>query len=191
MSIATALAALRQGKIVGVPTDTVYGLAVDPGSAAAVQSLFELKGRPYDKPVALLVDSAEQAQQVVEMPPPALVLADRHWPGPLTLVVRSRIDLPAWVGDRRGTVGVRVPDHPVARALLAGAGPLAVTSANRSGEPPARDADGARAIFGDAVAAYLEGTCRGGEASTVVDMTVDPPRVVRPGPVQFGTQEGT
>ncbi len=191
MSLSNALAALRQGKIVGMPTDTVYGLAVDPGIPAAVEALFDLKGRPYDKPVALLVDSAEQAQQIVEVPPAAMALADRHWPGPLTLVVRSQIDLPPWVGDRRGTVGVRIPDHPVARALLAAAGPLAVTSANRSGEPPARDADGARAIFGDAVAEYLEGTCRGGEASTVVDMTVDPPRVVRPGPVQIGTEEAT
>ncbi len=161
----------------------MYGLGVDPGQPEAVRALFELKGRPSDKPIGLLAASLEDLRPLVDINQPAIELADEFWPGPLTLVVASAVPLPDWVGDHaRHTVAVRVPDHATARRLFASTGPLAVTSANRSGEPPANDDGEARAIFGEAVAVYLPGASRRGAASTVVDVTVDPPRVVREGP---------
>jgi tRNA threonylcarbamoyl adenosine modification protein (Sua5/YciO/YrdC/YwlC family) len=189
-TIEAAAAALHRGLVIGMPTDTVYGLAVDPYNVAAVEFLFELKGRPADKPIPILTASLAQALEIVDMPPAIEALALQHWPGPLTLVLRSHVDLPEWVGNReRRTVAVRVPDHPVALDLLAVAGPLAVTSANPSGAEPATDHDEARALFGGKVAVYLEGTCPGGESSTVVDVTTDPPMLLRDGPVRFDIPE--
>ncbi|HKX75765.1 MAG TPA: L-threonylcarbamoyladenylate synthase, partial [Acidimicrobiia bacterium] len=130
-----ALTHLREGRVVGVPTDTVYGLAADPLQPLAVEALFELKGRDRSKPVGLLVADASTAQAWVQLPEYAVPWAERFWPGPLTLVGHPRRTLPEGVGDhQRHTVGVRVPDHPVIRQLLEAWGPLAVTSANRSGE---------------------------------------------------------
>ncbi len=186
MRFGKATRAVSAGRIVGVPTDTVYGLAVDPRQAAAVRMLFEIKGRPAGNPIGLLAASFDDVETLVVVPPRARHLAARHWPGPLTLVVASAVELPDWVGDHeRNTVAVRVPDHPLARRLFAATGPLAVTSANLSGEPPATDHRSARAAFGDAVSVYLPGTCPGGTASTVVDMTLDPPRVLRAGPIDI------
>lgn len=182
----SALVAVSAGRIVGVPTDTVYGLAVDPRQSAAIEALFELKGRPAGKPIGLLAASLADLEPLVVIPTSAGALAARFWPGPLTLVVTSAVPLPAWLGDHdRNTVAARVPDHETARRLFAASGPLAVTSANRSGESPAVDDRAARAAFGNAVAVYLPGTCPGGTASTVVDVTVDPPRVLRKGPVDI------
>ena len=181
-----AAAAIRQGSVVGVPTDTVYGLAVDPLQPAAVLSLFEVKGRPRDKPIGLLGSAVDQFDSLVEVTATARELAERHWPGPLTLVVRSRVPLPDWVGDHsRHTVAIRVPHHPLARELFAVTGPLAVTSANLSGHAPAVDDEEARTMFGEAIDLYLPGVCPGGTASTVVDVTVDPPRVLREGPIKL------
>ena len=116
----------------------------------------------------------------------ALTAAAVHWPGALTLVVPRADGLPDWIGHPdSGSVGIRVPDHPITLALLAAAGPLAVTSANRSGYPPAADDHSARAALGDAVAVYLEGGGAGGAASTVVDLTGSEPRVLRRGPVAW------
>lgn len=182
--ITEAVAALADGTIVGMPTDTVYGLAVDPQMPDAVAELYDLKGRPAGKPVGILVASVDQARSMVDLPRWAVALADRHWPGALTLVARPLVVLPDWVGNAQtGTVGVRVPDHPVAQELLATAGPLAVTSANLSGGDECQDDVSARAVFGDAVAVYLAGRCPGGQASTVVDATGATPVVLRPGPV--------
>lgn len=185
--ISEAVAALADGAVVGMPTDTVYGLAVDPQLPEAVAALYDLKGRPAGKPVGILVASVDQARSMVDLPPWAVRLAARHWPGALTLVAHPSVVLPDWVGNAQtGTVGVRVPDHPVARELLAAAGPLAVTSANRSGADECRDDRSARAVFGDGVAVYLAGRCPGGQASTVVDATGSAPLVLRPGPVAVG-----
>jgi tRNA threonylcarbamoyl adenosine modification protein (Sua5/YciO/YrdC/YwlC family) len=171
---------------VGRPTDTVYGIGVDPLNHAAVERLYELKGRPAHKPVGLLVAGVAQAREIGELSSAAAELAERHWPGALTLVVTPRVILPDWVGDSQArTVGIRVPDHPVALALLAITGPLAATSANRSGEPEAMSDIEARAIFGDEVAVYLEGECPGGAPSTVVDATGDSLVVLREGPVRI------
>lgn len=181
------MAAIAAGQVVGVPTDTVYGIGVDPQSPEAVERLFELKGRPPHKPVGLLAASLEDANEVAEIRGAAADLARDHWPGALTLVVRPKVILADWVGDAQAqTVGIRVPDHPVARELLAATGPLAVTSANRSAQPDTTSAAEARAVFGDEVAVYLEGTSPGGVPSTVVDATGGELRVLRPGPVTVG-----
>lgn len=175
---------LKGGGIVGVPTDTVYGLAAVPTHREAIARLYDVKGRPAGKPIALLVASVSQAEELVVFTPAAAELGRRHWPGALTLVLPTRRRLPDWVGDpTRGTVGVRVPDHPVALELLEAAGPLAVTSANPSGGDPALDHRSARAMFGELVDLYLEGVCPGGTASTVVDATGSELRILRRGPV--------
>ena len=186
MTLDAALDAIRRGLIVGVPTDTVYGVAVDPTNPEAVRSLFELKGRGYHMPLAVLVASFGQAETLVQLTPSQRRSVEPHWPGAFTAVLRWRRALADGVGDhRRGTLGVRMPDHRVLAGLLSRSGPLAVTSANRSGSPPARDVAGARRALGDGVAVYVDGHCHGGRASTVVDLTRNPPRILRPGPVDL------
>jgi L-threonylcarbamoyladenylate synthase len=181
--IVQAARVIRSGGVVGLPTDTVYGLGVDPNDEDAVARLYEVKGRPRGRPIGVLVASLEQGEMVAEVTGRAAELARLHWPGALTLVVRPRIVVADWVGDRQAnTVGVRVPDHPVALALLEAAGPLAVTSANLSGAPETLSDFEARSVFGDAVF-YLTGSSPGGRASTVIDMTGDHPVVIRQGPV--------
>ncbi len=182
--VQAAAAALAAGRIVGMPTDTVYGLAVDPRHPGAGDALFRVKGRERDKPIGLLAAEVEQALELVEVSPAGAELARRHWPGALTVVGRSRIPLPPGVGDPEGgTVGVRVPAAEATLRLLAVTGPLAVTSANRSGHPPALDHLEARAVFGKVVALYLPGRCPGGSASTVIDASSPALRVLRPGPI--------
>ncbi len=181
-----AAVALAGGGVIGVPTDTVYGLAVDPFNEDALWRLFDLKGRPERKPIGLLVGSVQQAGELALLPEDSSELLDRHWPGALTIVVPVKVVVPDWVGDRTTrTVGLRMPDHPVILELLAETGPLAVTSANRSGQPETHNDRQARAVFGDEVDAYLKGECPGGQASTVVSFTSDGLRVLRPGPIQF------
>lgn len=181
-----ALAAILEGKVVGLPTDTVYGIGADPFDFDAIARLFELKGRPEHKPVGILVATLGQAQEIGEIRSDVSELALRHWPGALTLVVTPRVVMADWVGDQQArTIGIRVPDHPVALDLLSLSGPLAVTSANVSGGPEATSDREARDIFGDRVAVYLEGTSPGGEASTVVDVTGPEPVVLRQGPVSI------
>lgn len=182
--IEEALAAIRAGQVVGIPTDTVYGIGVDPFDLDAVELLFELKGRPDHKPVGVLVATVDQAAEIGHLIPEAAALAHAHWPGALTLIVRPKVVMADWVGDQqRETIGIRVPDHPVARELLVLSGPLAVTSANQSGAPETMSDRQARDIFGDRVAVYLEGTTPGGEPSTVVDATGGDLTVIRQGPI--------
>lgn len=179
-----AVEAVQNGQVVGLPTDTVYGIGADPFNLDAVARLFELKGRPEHKPVGVLVASLEQAREIGDIGGDAAVLAERHWPGALTLVVTPKVVMAEWVGDRMlRTVGIRVPDHPTAVRLLIATGPLAVTSANRSGGAEAMSDDEARAIFGDEVSVYVPGTAPGGEASTVVDASGVELTVLREGPV--------
>jgi len=169
-----AAEALAGGAVVAVPTDTVYGLAVDPTQPDAVDLLFRLKGRPTDAPVAILVAGPEQVEVVAgRMEPAAEALAERFWPGPLTLVVDRR---PSFTADLGGpasalqTVGVRWPDHPLVVALCGMLGPLAVTSANLHGEPPATTARAVAAAWAaaDRPAVILDGgTCDGVPSSVV------------------------
>lgn len=184
-----AVEAVERGEIVGVPTDTVYGLGVDPWNEAAVARLYDLKGRPGHKPIGLLASSAAQAEEVADLGP-ARPFLDR-WPGAVTFVVRPRVVIPDWVGDSVvGTVGIRVPDNQMLLRLLDRTGPLAVTSANRSGRSDTLDDEAARQVFGVGVAVYLPGRCPGGRASTVVDVTGGRPRVLRQGPVVIAEGAG-
>lgn len=182
---AAALTAVHAGEIVGLPTDTVYGIGVDPFDPEAVGRLYELKGRPQDKPVGVLVATAAAAGEIAELGDLGAELATANWPGALTLVVRPTVVMADWVGDKqRGTIGIRVPAHPVALELLSLTGPLAVTSANESGGRDTMSDFEAREVFGDRVAVYLEGAAPGGEASTVVDVTAGRPVMIRHGPVK-------
>lgn len=184
MTIERAVLAIRAGEVVGVPTDTVYGIAADPTNEEAVARLFDLKGRPERKPIGLLAASIEQASEIGVIDGVAAELAAAHWPGALTLVVVPKVILADWVGDaQRQTVGLRVPDHAVLVEILAATGPLAVTSANLSGGTESLNDAGARAVFADSVAFYVEGNAPGGEASTVVDVTGGRMVVLRQGPV--------
>jgi tRNA threonylcarbamoyl adenosine modification protein (Sua5/YciO/YrdC/YwlC family) len=184
VNLEAAVTAVREQKVIGLPTDTVYGIGADPLSEQAVGRLYELKGRPENKPVGLLVASVEQAESIGMIDGIAADLAAAHWPGALTLVVTPKVILADWVGDaHRKTVGLRVPDLPIALELLAATGPLAVTSANRAGDPESMNDDEARAVFGDQVGVYVEGRSPGGQASTVVDVTGRQLVVLRQGPV--------
>jgi tRNA threonylcarbamoyl adenosine modification protein (Sua5/YciO/YrdC/YwlC family) len=184
--LAEAVDAVRAGRIVGMPTDTVYGIAADPFRSEAVRGLFHAKGRQEANPIPVLTADQDQAADLGLLEGEAARMVKRHWPGSLTVVVRRAAGLPEWIGDAvRGTVGLRVPDHPVALALLRAAGPLAVTSANRSGRPPALDHSDARRRLGDSVAVYLPGRAGAGAASTVVDLSGCEARVLRRGPVSW------
>ena len=179
--------ALGRGEVVGIPTDTVYGIAADPHNRIAVGRLFAIKGRADSKPVGLLVSELDSALEVVALPGYALEWARSFWPGPLNLVGIARSVLPDGVGDpSRGTVGVRVPDHPTARAILTAFGPLVVTSANESGGPETLDEVEARAALGDLVDLYVAGRCPGAVSSTTVDVTGPTPVLLRKGPLDLG-----
>ena len=182
--LAAAASALRDGKLVGFPTETVYGLGADARDPAAVARVFAAKGRPSDHPLICHVGSADDARPLVAaMSPAAEALATAFWPGPLTLVMPRSSAVPNAVTGGRDTVAVRVPAHPVALALLhAFGGPVAAPSANRFGRPSPTHAEDVVDELGDAVAMVLDGgPCRIGIESTVVDMTTDPPQVLRPG----------
>lgn len=184
--IAAAVAVLQAGGVVGVPTDTVYGIAADPFRSEAVARLFRVKGRSGIKPIPILAAHVAQAAAIGVLGPAARRAGERHWPGGLTLIVPRVPGLPEWIGDpRRGTVGVRVPAHPVILELLEAFGPLAATSANRSGMAAAADDVAARSALGEDVALYLPGTGAASGASTVVDVTGPEPRVLREGPVTW------
>jgi len=173
---------LQAGGLIAFPTDTVYGLASRMDSAAAIEKLFAAKGRDFNKAIAVLVGDIEQIALVAQdFPPPALRLGQRFWPGALTLVVQRRADLPD-VLSPLPTVGVRMPDHPFARALLRACGPLAVTSANLSGGPnPIHAADVAAQLSGRIDLILDGGPCPGGVPSSVVDCTRPDLPVLRQG----------
>jgi len=185
MDVSAAARAIKRGEIVGVPTDTVYGIAADLYDEAALERLYRLKGRDDGKPIAILVASLEQGLSLGAMSDRALELADRHWPGAVTLVVPRLDTAPDWLGDRtRRTVALRCPDHPVALELLELTGPLAVTSANKTEDDPVRSASEAQAIFDGEVLTYLPGEAGGGEPSTLVDLTHPSELVLRAGPIR-------
>lgn len=180
--ISKAVGHLGTGELVGFPTDTVYGIAADPYQEEAVARLTELKGRDPSKPLAVLVADMDQAISLVKFDDGALDLAERHWPGGLTLVLRRIESVPDWIGDAHSrTIGVRCPDHPIALELLEAFGPLVVTSANESGSEPANTADEAAKLLGGGVAQYIEGDSGGVLPSTVVDLTKPAPFVLRQG----------
>ncbi len=183
--LAAATSAVKGGRLVVLPTDTLYGIGADAFDSTAVAALLRAKGRGRDMPVPVLVGSWHTIDGLVlSMRPQARDLVRAFWPGGLSLVVQQAPSL-AWdLGDTRGTVMVRMPLHPVALELLREVGPMAVSSANISGQPPARTADEARTQLGDAVSVYLDGgPAPHAVASTIVDLTVDQPRILREGAV--------
>ncbi|HEY2765192.1 MAG TPA: L-threonylcarbamoyladenylate synthase [Pseudonocardiaceae bacterium] len=182
--LAAAAGAIRAGQLVVLPTDTVYGLGCDAFSAAAVQGLLAAKGRGRDMPVPVLVGSWSTVDGLVlGVPPQARQLIEAFWPGGLSLVLPHAPSL-AWdLGDTRGTVMLRMPLHPVALELLREVGPMAVSSANRSGQPAPMRVEEAREQLADRVPVYLDGGPSGEQASTIVDLTGAEPVVLRQGAV--------
>jgi len=183
-----AVAALRRGALVGLPTDTVYGLGVALDAPHGLERLFAAKRRQIDKGIVLLLADHRQADEVARLGPTAQVLAAAFWPGGLTLIVPQRPDagLPAELTGGAATIGLRVPAHDAPRALAMELGPLPVSSANRSGDPPALTAAEVVAQLDTVpdLAIVLDGgPAPGGIASTVVDCTGDPPRILRSGAV--------
>jgi L-threonylcarbamoyladenylate synthase len=179
--------AAQAGNLVVMPTDTVYGIGADAFNPIAVRSLLVAKGRGPDMPVPVLVGSWSTIDGLVAfVSPVARTLIEAFWPGGLSLVVQHAPSLNWDLGDAKGTVMVRMPLHPVAIDLLRLVGPMAVSSANRSGSPPATTAADAREQLGDNVSVYLDGGQSPiGVASTVVDLTGDAPRVLRQGAVSI------
>ena len=183
--VAHAVAALRRGDLAVLPTDTVYGIAADAFSPPAVDRLLAAKGRGRDMPVPVLVGAWRGLDGLAQHVTPTMrSLIEAFWPGPLTLIVRAAPSL-AWdLGETRGTVAVRMPLHPVALAVLAETGPLAVSSANRTGQPPAADAAEADRQLGTSVAVYLDAGSTGDAVpSTILDLTGDRPQLRRAGAV--------
>ena len=182
--LARVQAALEAGAVVALPTDTVYGLAVLPALPGAIQRLFDLKGRPASIAVALLVADADQAARVLKMRGCAATLAARFWPGALTIVGDRVDDLPYELGGDASSIGVRCPDAPYISELCRRVGPIAVTSANRHGEPPVESPVLLRELFGSQLLIADGGLCSG-SPSTVVDVRGEHPRLLRAGAIDF------
>lgn len=185
--VAQAVAAARRGELIVFPTDTVYGIAADPADTAATARLFAAKHRPHDLTLPILIASIGDARDVGVLDDRAERLAAALWPGALTLVVPRTARSAAWeLGGEAASVGLRIPDHRLARAVLA-AGPLATTSANRSGAPPATTCEELHAVFGDDVALYLcDDAPLEGRASTVVSLLGPELEILRVGDVDAG-----
>jgi L-threonylcarbamoyladenylate synthase len=183
--VASAVSAVKGGRLVVLPTDTVYGIGADAFDSAAVASLLAAKGRGRDMPVPVLVGSWTTIDGLVyTVPHTARELIRAFWPGALSLVVRQAPSLQWDLGDSNGTVMLRMPLHPVAIDVLREVGPMAVSSANISGRPPAVNVDDAREQLGDLVEVYLDGGPAAQQAaSTIVDLTGVAPKILRHGPV--------
>jgi L-threonylcarbamoyladenylate synthase len=174
-AVEAAATVLRNNGLVGIPTETVYGIAALPVEDR-LDALLEAKRRPAEKGFQLIVDGLDQVSALVVVPEAAQRLATRYWPGPLTLALplRPGVVLPPLLTGGRDTVGIRVPDHSVPRAIARLVGPIAVSSANVSGEPPAETADAVIASVGPALALVIDdGRVRGGVSSTVVGVSLD------------------
>jgi tRNA threonylcarbamoyl adenosine modification protein (Sua5/YciO/YrdC/YwlC family) len=179
------IAALGAGGVVGVPTDTVYGIACRPDDPAALARVYALKRRPEEMEVGLLAATAAQLEPLVVMPVSARRLAAAFWPGGLSLVLAATPGSGLAVPRSGTTLMVRVPGHALLRELLGRTGPLAVTSANRHGEPACTTAAEVAERLAGELDAVLDGGPGDGRGSTIIDCTEDPPRVLRAGPVSF------
>ena len=181
----TAIEAVAEGSIIGIPTETVYGLGVDPYSEEAVKNLFNIKERDDSKPVSLLVpsyDSVHKLNIITDIPE----VVDLYWPGPLTVVVETSEKFVDGVGTKSpNTIGIRVPDNELAIELLNITGPLAVTSANLTGQKEAKNHQDAEEIFKDSVKHYIEGEAVHGNGSTVVDLREPGGEILREGPLKW------
>ena len=182
-AIEAAALAVRRGQLVVLPTDTVYGVGADAFDPAAVRALLRAKGRGREMPPPVLISTPTTLDALaVGVPGYARALVEAFWPGPLTLVCTQQSSLQWDLGDTRGTVAVRVPDHQVALQVLERTGPLAVSSANLTGHPAATDADAAEEMLGSAVTVIVDaGPTPGKDASTIVDVTGSRGRILRMG----------
>jgi len=187
VAIEAASLAIRRGQLVVLPTDTVYGIAADAFDPAAVRDLLDAKGRGRDMPPPVLVSAATTADALaVGLPSYARALIERFWPGPLTIVARQQKSLQWDLGDTRGTVAIRMPDHPVALEILERTGPLAVSSANTTGAAAATTAVDAEEMLGDRVEVIVDaGPSLGKDASTIVDVTGSQGRLLRRGALRL------
>ena len=179
-----AASLLRQGKLVALPTETVYGLAADATQEDAVQANYDAKGRPETKPLNVLVDGMAMVETVCrDIPADAYQLAEAFWPGPLTMILWGKGTLPPIVPAGGGTQGVRCPNHPDTLAVIKALGrPLACPSANLSGQPSPKSADDVLAQLGGNIDAVLDGgPCTVGVESTILDLTASPYRILRQG----------
>jgi L-threonylcarbamoyladenylate synthase len=188
-AIEHAARSLGGGGVVAIPTDTLYGFAVDPFNPIAVERVFELKGRGVERPLPLVAaDAAQVREWIGELPALAARLVEQFWPGPLTLLMRGPDTLAPGVMSDRGTVGIRVPAHGVPRALCAACGrPLTATSANISGAPPTGDPNSVAEQFRDSGLDLLldSGPTPGGRPSTIVDVTGHQPQLIRAGAIPW------
>jgi L-threonylcarbamoyladenylate synthase len=183
---AQALIALRAGGLVAFPTDTVYGVGALAFDGKAVESIYTAKDRPIEKAIPILIGDLDDLEKVgMNIPEMAHILVSRFWPGPLTVLVPKRPTLPEAV-SATSTVGVRIPDHDIARALLRLAGPMAVTSANISGQPSPTTAEEVCEQLGGRIDLIVDGgKTPGGMPSTLVDCTSEKPVIVRDGPISL------
>ncbi|MDO5720334.1 MAG: L-threonylcarbamoyladenylate synthase [Actinomycetaceae bacterium] len=183
--------ALQDERAIVIPTDTVYGVAATPYSTKAVNNLLCLKGRGRHMPPPVLVPSIEQAQAVcAQVDNRARALMTRLWPGALTLILKANTDTHFDLGDKTDTIAIRMPDHPVALEILRNTGPLAVTSANLTGQPPATTCQQAIAYFGEGVAHYVDsGDTPGPVPSTIVDISGAEVSILRKGAIGSATIE--
>ena len=186
-AISAGVRAVQAGQLVVLPTDTLYGLGADAFDSQAVAALLDAKGRGRSMPVPVLIGSWDTLDGLVSWVPQRVrSLVEAFWPGGLTLIVEHAQSLQWDLGDTRGTVAVRMPLHPVALEILAQVGPMAVSSANITGQAPAEDVADAERQLGDAVSVYLDaGPIRAGVASTIVDVTGEVPRMLRAGAVSL------
>jgi len=180
-----AIEKIQDNQIIGIPTETVYGLGVDPYSQIAIEKLFKIKERDDTKPISLLIHSFTEIHKLnisTEIPE----VVELYWPGPLTVIVEVNEPFLSGIGTRNpNSVGIRVPENILAIELLKKTGPLAVTSANISGRNESKNHIEAEKIFRASVAAYLEGEAVYGDASTVVDLRVDGGKILRQGPLMW------
>ncbi|MGE4485403.1 MAG: L-threonylcarbamoyladenylate synthase [Oscillospiraceae bacterium] len=175
---------VKAGGLVGVPTETVYGLACDGLNAPAVERIYEVKGRPETKPISLLVSGMDDAEKFcVNIPRGAYVLAKKFWPGPLTMILQKRGNVPEVVTAGGNTVGIRCPAHKLTLSLIKLSGvPLAAPSANLSGMPSPKDAQAVLGYFNGKIECVIDGgECSVGVESTIVDLTAAQPKILRQG----------
>ncbi|MEV4011744.1 L-threonylcarbamoyladenylate synthase [Nonomuraea angiospora] len=185
VGVMEAAAVVRRGELVVLPTDTVYGIGADAFTPAAVTALLDAKGRGREMPPPVLVGTVRAATALIDdLGPYGQDLIDAFWPGPLTLVCKANRALSWDLGETKGTVAVRMPLHPVALDLLKETGPMAVSSANRSGAPAATTAEEAQEQLGDSVEVYLDGgKTTDNTPSTILDLTTAVPRLLRRGAI--------
>ena len=184
-NIQKAIACIKNEEVVGIPTETVYGIGVDPLSQAAVDKIFNLKEREENKPLSILVHSFHDLikLKIISKVPEIVEL---YWPGPLTIIVESELNFADGVGTKNpNSIGVRVPDNELTLELLKKTGPLAVTSANISGQEDITNEKDAESVFGDKIGHYLQGSALHGSGSTIVDFRDEEFKVIREGPLKW------